>query len=107
MKFQDLYDGVLAEFDAQTALCVVQIYTINLLLPIRQSELLKRGLREKRIIKKAKKLLWEVDVDIVEQAIRLWRVSYDWEIRQSLHGLGGCKKKTFKELLQKQIHAGE
>lgn len=33
------------------------------------------------------------------QALDCWRVYYDWQCRQSMHGLGGCEKKTFKELI--------
>lgn len=101
MRYKNLYDNLLDEFDAEIALCVVQIYTINMLLPIRKSEMLKPGSREKRITKKARKLLWEIDSHIVEQAIELWKNCYDWETGQALYGLGGCTKKTFKELLTK------
>lgn len=32
-------------------------------------------------------------------ALECWRVYHDWQCRQAMHGLGGCEKKTFKELI--------
>lgn len=32
-------------------------------------------------------------------ALDCWCVYYDWQCRQAMHGLGGCEKKTFKELI--------
>ena len=37
--------------------------------------------------------------DIYKQSLECWQVYYDWQCRQSLAGLGGCEKKTFKELI--------
>lgn len=37
--------------------------------------------------------------DTYKTALDCWRVYYDWQCRQALHGLGGCEKKTFKELI--------
>lgn len=37
--------------------------------------------------------------DSYKQALDCWQVYYDWQCRQAMHGLGGCEKKTFKELI--------
>ena len=37
--------------------------------------------------------------DTYKTALDCWRVYYDWQCRQAMHGLGGCEKKTFKELI--------
>jgi hypothetical protein len=99
MKFQELYNQVESEFDAEIALCVIQIMSINLLLKPKVAEMMGEKSFEERIIKKAKKLLWEVDADIVEQSIQVWNQVHDWETHKTLQGLGGCEYKTFKQLL--------
>jgi len=99
MKYMRLFEAVHDEFGLDVALCVIQISTIQMSLKPKLKELTGEKSFEKRVITKAKHLLWETDSTIVEQAIEVWRVSYDWGIRQSMNGLGGCEKKTFKELL--------
>lgn len=99
MNFTKIYNAVAAEFDADIALYVVQICSINILLKPKLSELSGKKSFEDRIIKKAKALLWEADENQVETALEIWRVSYDWSVRQSLNGIGGCTQKTFKQLL--------
>ena len=99
MKFQELFNQVQSEFDAEVALCVVQIYSINLLLKPKVAEMLGEKSFEERIIKKAKKLLWEIDPNIIEQSIKIWKQVHNWESRKTMHGLGGYEYKTFKQLL--------
>lgn len=102
MKYIRLFEAVSDEFGTEVALCVIQISTIHMRLKPKLKELTGEKSFEARVIAKARDLLWETDSTIVEQAIEVWRVSYDWQIRQSMNGLGGCEKKTFKELLTKQ-----
>ena len=99
MKYMRLFEAVSDEFGTEVALCVIQISTIQMSLKPKRKEMTGGKSFEERVIAKAKNLLWETDHTIVEQAIQVWRVSYDWGIRQSMNGLGGCEKKTFKELL--------
>ena len=101
MKYMRLFEAVQDEFELEIALCVIQISTIQLGLKPKLKELTGEKSFEERVITKAKKLLWETDSSIVDQAIEVWRVSYDWGVKQSMDGLGGCEKKTFKELLSK------
>ena len=101
MKFMKLFEAVSDEFGTEVALCVVQIITIQLRLKPKMKELTGEKSFEERVITKAKDVLWETDSSIVEQAIQVWRVTHDWDVRQTMAGLGGCEKKTFKELLTK------
>lgn len=101
MKFMKLFEAVADEFDMDVALAVVQIITIQLRLKPKMKELTGEKSFEERVITKAKDVLWETDSSIVEQAIQVWRVTHDWDVRQTMAGLGGCEKKTFKELLTK------
>jgi len=99
MKYIEVFNQVQSEFDTEIALCVTQIYSINLLLKPSMAELKGKKSFEERIIRRAKKLLWEVDADIVEQSIQIWKQVHNWQSRKTMQGLGGCEYKTFRQLL--------
>ena len=42
----------------------------------------------------------DIDRDTFDQALKIWNVMYDWEARNSCHGIGECVKTTFKQLLK-------
>jgi hypothetical protein len=100
--FTKMYDAINLEFgNPELAMMVIQIYTINLTTKTKLSHLQESGKFTDKVIKKAKKVLWQYSHDDVELAIKLWQCIHIWEIGQSMNGLGGCEKKTFKELLKK------
>jgi hypothetical protein len=100
MNFKKLYDAVNADFDAEIALSVVQIMTINLSTkPSKKNMTGEKSFRDK-ILKKAKKALWELSDDDYELVIKLWGCVPSWNLRQDMNGLGGCTVKSFKELLE-------
>lgn len=98
MIYKKLYDAVKSEFNDDIALTVVQILTINLSTKVKKKDMIEGGFRDK-VLTKAKKVLWQVDNDTYELAVKIWDVYPSWDTRQSFHGLGGCTIKTFKELL--------
>ena len=100
MKYIEVFNQVQSEFDTEIALCVIQILSINLLLKPYMSELKGKKSFEERIIKRTKKLLWEIDADIVEQSIQIWKQVHNWDTRRVMQGLGGCEYKTFRQLLE-------
>ena len=97
--FTKLYDTVKAEFNDEIALSVVQILTINLTTKIKKKDMNVKGIFRDKILKKAKKALWQLDDDTFELSVKIWDVYPSWITRQEMHGLGGCTIKTFKELL--------
>ena len=100
MNFKKLYDAVNADFDAEIALSVVQIMTINLSTkPTKKNMTGEKSFRDK-ILKKAKKALWELSDDDFDLSVKLWGCVPSWNIRQDMNGLGGCTVKSFKELLE-------
>ena len=99
MIYKKIYDAVKAEFNDEIALTVVQILTINLSKKIKKKDMIVKGIFRDKVLTKAKKVLWEVDDDTFDLAVKIWDVYPSWNTRQSLHGLGGCTIKTFKELL--------
>jgi hypothetical protein len=99
MNYKKLYDAVNAEFDAEIALSVVQIMTINLSTkPNKKNMTGEKSFRDK-ILKKAKKALWELSDDDFDLSVKLWGCVPSWNIRQDMNGLGGCTVKSFSELL--------
>ena len=100
MNFNQLYQQIEKEYDADMALMVVQINTINLTMKISEKDLNEPGRFTKRLHKKTYKLLWEYDNDKIELALKLNDVIQQWECGKSFQGLGGCIEKTFKELIK-------
>ena len=94
MNYSKIYDTIAEEFSPKIALMVVQIITISMTTKIPKDLKLMS-----KVERKARKLLWEESRADIELALELFAVSHDWESRQSMNGLGGCERKSFKELL--------
>lgn len=92
MNYHKIFSAICLEFPDNIALAAVQVYSLNMVLKPSDNF-------EAKIIKKAKKLLWEMSDSDFDLAIKIWKAIYSWQCRQSLQGLGGCKAKTFKQLL--------
>jgi hypothetical protein len=58
--------------------------------------------RTDRVIKKAQKLLYELDQNDFNLIITLWKNVNVWQVGQDMDGLGVCEKKTFLQLLEKK-----
>lgn len=101
MKYYDLFKQIVGEdYSEEVALTVIQIMTIHLSKKITLSHIENKGEFSNEIIEDAKSLLFQTPEEVVKEALQIWSVMYDYEISQSLHGLGGCKKKTFRQLVQ-------
>lgn len=99
MNYNKFYDAVAAEYGPEVALATIQILTINMTTKIKLKDLKTAGRFTEKIKRKVKDLLWEYDPQIIQQAFACWEVSYAWQTRQSLQGMGGCEAKTIKELV--------
>lgn len=93
-----IFNALNEDFGGEIALSVCQINAIHLSQKIKQKDIEIPGHLVKRVTSKAKKLLWELSDEDFALSMILWDLIYDWEIGQTCHGLGGCEKKTFKEL---------
>lgn len=93
-----IFNAVREDFGDTIALSVCQINAISLTTKIKKSP----NSFTDRVIKKARKLLWELSDDDFNLAIDLWEVSSCWDTRQTMDGLGGCVKMTFKELYDRK-----
>jgi hypothetical protein len=92
MDYHKIFSAICLDFPDHIALAAVQIYSLNLALKPSNNF-------ETKIIKKAKKLLWEMSDSDFNLAVKIWKAIYSWQCCQSLQGLGGCKAKTFKQIL--------
>lgn len=95
MNYSYVYNAIAEEFSPKLALMVIQILTINMTTKIPEDV----SKFSEKVEKKARKLLWEESRADVDLAIRIYSVVHEWELRQSMQGLGGCTTKTFKELI--------
>lgn len=89
----DKFEAVEKDYGKRIALLAIQLYTINMTMKIYK-------VTRERILKKFNKLAWDVDDSDKELAIKVYDVLYDYEVRQSLDGIGGCEIKTIKELVE-------
>ena len=94
MNYSKIYDTIAEEFSPKIALMVVQIITISMTTKIPKDLKLMS-----KVERKARKLLWEESRADVDLALALVDCVHSWEIGQSMNGLGGCERKSFKELL--------
>ena len=100
MNHLRIFNEIKADFGEQIALSVCQINAIHLTTKVKKKDMgSNSGSFAARVTKKATKLLWELSPEDFQLALALWGCVHDWEIKQALDGLGGCEKKTFKELL--------
>jgi hypothetical protein len=103
MTPQEIFAAVTAEFDEPTALLVVSIHAVHLTQKIKQEDLATPGRFEARFRKKARKLLWEIDDALFEMAFAINRELHLYQCCQELGtptgAIGGCVKKSFRELL--------
>ena len=100
MKYADVYEAIEVEYGSEVALTTCQVLAIAMSTKVKRKDLSEKGRYSKRIKKKANDALWEVDEGQRELAIRLWLKVHDWSTGIAMEGLGGCTRKSFKELLQ-------
>lgn len=89
------FNAIQLDYGLHIAILATQLHAIQMTMKIHKVD-------RTRILKKFSKLTWEVSAETTDLAIKVWDVLYDWEISQSLDGVGGCEKKTIKELVERQ-----
>ena len=98
MKHINIFNAIKEDFSEESAVSVCQINAINLTLKIKQKDMDIIGHRTERVTMKARKLLWDLSDEDFSLSMIIWDLIHSWETRQTCHGIGGCEKKTFKEL---------
>ena len=103
MKFTEIHAAIHKDFGAEVAMAAVQILAISMITKLKDSDLVGRTKWSDRVLKKAKKVLWETTKEDFEMAKACWSVIQSWEAGQQFHGMGGCVAKTFAELVNQRI----
>ncbi len=107
MKFIEIHAAIQKDFGAEVALAAVQILTVSMVTKLKNSDIQGRTKWSERVLKKAKKVLWETSKEDFELAKACWSAIQTWEIGQQFHGMGGCVAKTFAELVGDVNHAAK
>ena len=99
MNFTEVYEAVSAEFSPNIASGVVVALAINLSTKVKDKDMVTEGRFTKKINKKIWDTLWEYSEDEVNLIIKIRDNWSAFELSKSFNGLGGCRKKTLKELI--------
>lgn len=99
MKYEEIFQAVKNEYGEEVALTVVQLATIHISTNPTYEEIVTEGLYVRNLQNKFNEVLWETPNHIFRVSLKVWEVLYDWELRQTCAGLGGCETKTLKELV--------
>ena len=91
LKSEGFNDGI--------AIGVLQFLTVMLTTKVTLKDFKKSGKYLEKVDRKAKRVLWHLSKDDFNLVYKLSMCLHDWDIDQTLNGLGGCTAKTFKELL--------
>lgn len=96
MNYNRLYAAVKEEYSEDIALSVCIAFSIHMQTDIEDEDLTESGRYQKRIEENIRDVLWENDnIDLI---IDIESRVYEWDISNSLNGLGGCIPKLFKEI---------
>jgi len=99
MKYHELFETIQSEFNTELAINAIAILVLNLSMKPTYKDLTTPSRYRTKLVDKAKHVLWESDNDVFELSVKIWDAIHEYETRQTMHGLGGCVKKTFKELI--------
>ena len=99
MDYYTIFKAIKEEYGEEVALTAIQIYTINITPSVYSRDEFYENAR-KFLWEEAVKVLWVNDYDTFLLSWKVSRCMYEWQMRQSLHGLGGCTTKTFKQLVE-------
>lgn len=97
MELQQLYHLASKEYSHNVCIGLCAAHAIHLSLPIKLKDVTEAGRFWGKVEKKIRKVLWqETELDLI---VRLCFAVYDVEVSHALQGDGGCKPKTFSEVL--------
>jgi hypothetical protein len=104
MNFLKLHEAIKSEFGEEKALHVCIMVAIGLSIKPKKRDFISPGSYTNKILKKSRQVLWELNDKEFNEVTEIFNTVHEWEIRQSMEGIGGCTKKTFKEILLEKPH---
>ncbi len=100
MKMPYIYDMINKDFGHVIALYSTVLISSGVIISPSYKDLSDPVSREKKLLKSFDNLLWELDEKDRALCLKIRSLWYDFETCKMLHGLGGCTKKTLKELVE-------
>jgi len=99
MKNQEIFSIIRNEFTEEIAVNATILILINKTLMPYNEEMVNNGLYVERLKSQYVNVLWQLDKEKQDLCMKIWDVWHIFEIGHDMDGLGGCKKKTLKELI--------
>jgi hypothetical protein len=87
-------------FDEELALLTTIAQALLVSMPVEGEDMIVKGRFQLRMEELIRSTLWEHH-DRIEEVITLGSVLYEYDVRTSMDGIGGCKKTTLKDLYEK------
>ena len=104
MKYTKMFNAIINEgFSTELALLSTALYLMNVDKPVSLGHLNGKGTFTEELLRSFRKRMWDEDEALVNEAIKIWEVIYDYDLSQSFHGLGGCERKPIRECLALKV----
>jgi hypothetical protein len=101
MNYNKLFNTIRKEgFDEELALLTVVAQALHISMPVEEEDMKIKGRFQLRMEELIQSTLWEHHAR-VEEVLTLESSLYDYNLRISMDGLGGCKKASLKDLYEK------
>ena len=98
MNYTKLYSEIESEFNHDIALLSITAIAIHLSITPSKKDITIKGHFGQKIYKKITQTLWE-HKDSLETVLYITAVFYDYDLKKSLNGIGGCQAKSFTQLI--------
>ena len=102
MKYTAMFNAIIKEgFSTELALLTTTLYLMNIDKEVTLDHLTMNGRFTEELVRSFRKRMWDEDEALVNEPIKIWEVIYDYDMAQTLCGLGGCERKTIRELMER------
>ena len=104
MKSSEIMQTLLDEgFSTSVVTVAMFAREINRTKPVEMDHINNAGSYENEIEDYVRDMMWQEDGIDIERGLEVWKVLYDYEIAVALDGLGGCKSKSVRALLEEKL----
>lgn len=109
MELVKVYDLVMQDFgqDKELALLVVSFHTIHLAEKAKTKDFTKEGKFVDRIVGKFNKFAWQQNKQKCDLAVSIGLALYDFEVKETLQGLGGCVFSKLSDIVKEKQNANK
>ena len=101
MNYKNYQSAVESDYGPDVARLTMQLLTIMFFSYMQDPDNLCTFKSKKKTAKIFKAVFWEEKQSDFETALQCFHVYYDWDIKNSMRGLGGCIAETPAQLVAK------